>query len=1133
MDPTLSLFPRFVMIAALLPACAMAHDAVKKSFDVPAGSAAQTLRRAASQAGRQIVYDGAALRNVRTPALRGEYTPLEALNRLLAGTELRVEEDAKTGALAVTRKPSAAPPAPSDSPSSANVGPQNDIAQPPSMKTTTPRTWLAGLLLWFATSDPSSAQSTTSAATPSQGDVTVLSPFEVNVGEDTGYQAMSTVSGSRLNTRLKDTAAPISVFTDELLNDIGATSFLELAEWAVGAELNHHEDNANENELLFGTGKINVRGLLAAKGRNFYQWEMSTDTYNTERIEMSSGPNAILFGLGSPGGMFNAMTKRAQTSRDFLTVQNRVGFYHLFRNQLDANKTLIKDKLAIRVNLLKQESESWRQWEWNDSERAHAALTWRVTGNSVFRAEWETGKVHQNTARNYATYLSHQPWTEAHAAALVAAGGNASLIPENSAGGFFNAYRGGSTFTVIPGLPNTVEQQLTVYPIYNTQTGVLYNAQGEVRSRDPVRELVWDDPYSPNHIWVKGPHDYRTQELDTYSLNFETRLAKGLHFEAGYNYQDTMYDHRNNDRKTAPRVDLNLTLPDGSPNPNVGRYFVEGEAQLRIRNLERKTYRGLLSYELNLTEKNPWLGRHRFAALYEDARINTDNARLSLVVAQNNLTGFNASNQDVLANYMRFRTYVDIYDPDSIVWGGPTELVDQPIVMSTPRFLRASQGEQSITGERISTEWAHSTAEDKAFFDDMNSEMAVMQNYWFRDRFITVFGLRREILDRHGIVPLPQLDPTGRVEFGPSNPEHYSNTSRSMSALYHVNKAGNLSLFYNWGSNFRTPDPAHLVVGLVSPPVGRGESQDVGVKFDLLQGRLSGSVLRYQTKGTNLTINAGRPQGMERIFNLLNDADREILDPEGVPLTNATVGKWNLIPSNAVVYDNESEGYELSLVANPTSSLRVFFNYSYTETFGTNAGTHMVAYLDKLMPYAEQFIGQFFTGTRDDVLFYLEQVYDHLYNNQFGRNGYAPRGYNKHKANLRLNYSWKTGRLKGFSLGGGAMWRSAPVIGNLSAGGRQDGEVPLWADAKPFNWADRTPIYGEEEFITFLNFGYQTRFNILGRNTSVVFQVNIDNVLDDTDPVVTSVVPIDEGYRVTGYRFVKPRQINLTTTFKF
>lgn len=970
-------------------------------------------------------------------------------------------------------------------------------------------------------------------------EVMVLSPFEVNVEEDIGYQAQSTLSGSRLNTRLKDTAAPISVFTDELLSDIGATSVLELTEWAVGAEETHNEDAINQNNLQFGTGQLNVRGLPASIGRNFYQWELSSDSFNAERIEMSSGPNAILFGLGSPGGMFNVMTKRAQTHRDFLTFQNRIGSYDLFRNHLDVNKTLIKDKLALRVNLMKQDSKSWRDWEWDDSERAHAALTWRIAGNSVLRAEWETGKVDQNTPRTFSTALTHHAWTEAHAAALAAAGGDPSLIPENSAGGFFNPYRGGDTFTRILPLPATVEQRLPIYPVYNTETGVLYNAEGEVRTRNPPLELVWDDPFIPNHAWIMGPHNTRSQDAETYSLNFETQLAENIFLELGYNYQNTMFDSLGTFVNRGPKADLNLTLPDGSPNPNVGRYFIDQWAQHRIRNLERDTYRALLSYDLDLTKRNPLFGRHRFAGLYEYADIYTDNTRQTLAVAQNNLTGFNASDHDVAANFINFRTYVDINDPASIVWGGPTQFMDEPIVMSTPRFLRPERGEQSITGELISAEWTKSLNEDKAFFDEMISQMVVMQNYWFQDRFITALGVRQEILDRQGIVGQPNRDERGRVIFAPADPEFHRNTSRSLSALYHLNKAGNLSLFYNWGSNFRTPDPLHLVVGLPSPPVGIGESEDIGIKFDLFKGRISGSLLRYETKGTNLTNNAGRPNGIEAIFNRLNNADREILDPEGVPLTDATVGKWNLIPNNAVVYDNESEGYELSLIANPTQNLRVFFNYSYNETFGSNAGTEVVAYLDTVMPYAEQFIGEFFTGDRDDVLFHLERVYDHLFDRQFSRNGFAPLGYNKEKANLRLNYSWQTGFLKGFSLGGGVQWRSAPVIGNIRSGGRQNNEVPLWADAKPFNLSENEPIWGEEELTTHLNMGYTTNVNFGSRRASLTFQIHINNVLDDTDPIVTQVtgafpVPTASASdRIRAYRFVKPRQINLTTTLKF
>jgi len=45
-------------------------------------------------------------------------------------------------------------------------------------------------------------------ATAAPDDAIVLSPFEVKTGDDSGYQAGNTTSGSRLNTKLKDTSAP-------------------------------------------------------------------------------------------------------------------------------------------------------------------------------------------------------------------------------------------------------------------------------------------------------------------------------------------------------------------------------------------------------------------------------------------------------------------------------------------------------------------------------------------------------------------------------------------------------------------------------------------------------------------------------------------------------------------------------------------------------------------------------------------------------------------------------------------------------------------------------------------------------------------------------------------------------------
>lgn len=74
-----------------------------KPYDIPAGEAATTLKQAAKQGGVEIVFPAATVQGVRTVAVKGDFTAREALNRLLAGTELVLVQDEKTGALTVQR----------------------------------------------------------------------------------------------------------------------------------------------------------------------------------------------------------------------------------------------------------------------------------------------------------------------------------------------------------------------------------------------------------------------------------------------------------------------------------------------------------------------------------------------------------------------------------------------------------------------------------------------------------------------------------------------------------------------------------------------------------------------------------------------------------------------------------------------------------------------------------------------------------------------------------------------------------------------------------------------------------------------------------------------------------------------
>ncbi len=100
------LFLRGAWIAAFAfvsAVCACAADAAKKNYQVSAGDAAVTLKQFSEQSGEQIVYPVDAVSGVRTNAVSGELAARDALARLVAGTELRVVQDASTGALAVNR----------------------------------------------------------------------------------------------------------------------------------------------------------------------------------------------------------------------------------------------------------------------------------------------------------------------------------------------------------------------------------------------------------------------------------------------------------------------------------------------------------------------------------------------------------------------------------------------------------------------------------------------------------------------------------------------------------------------------------------------------------------------------------------------------------------------------------------------------------------------------------------------------------------------------------------------------------------------------------------------------------------------------------------------------------------------
>ena len=94
-------------LAMAAPATAQASQQAARAYEIPAQPLSDALVVFASQSGLQVATDGAALRGVRSPGVRGALTPRQALERLLAGTGFTYRLNGSV--VTLERAPQAAP----------------------------------------------------------------------------------------------------------------------------------------------------------------------------------------------------------------------------------------------------------------------------------------------------------------------------------------------------------------------------------------------------------------------------------------------------------------------------------------------------------------------------------------------------------------------------------------------------------------------------------------------------------------------------------------------------------------------------------------------------------------------------------------------------------------------------------------------------------------------------------------------------------------------------------------------------------------------------------------------------------------------------------------------------------------
>ena len=122
----------------------------------------------------------------------------------------------------------------------------------------------------------------------------------------------------------------MSVFTEKFLQDLGITQLEQIVGYTVGAQVETRDDNAvptanasiNGQTLVRG---IAIRGISATQAIDFFKSTPPNDSYRVGRLDESRGPNGILFGISSAGGLINQSSILATTNRDSGRFSYQVG----------------------------------------------------------------------------------------------------------------------------------------------------------------------------------------------------------------------------------------------------------------------------------------------------------------------------------------------------------------------------------------------------------------------------------------------------------------------------------------------------------------------------------------------------------------------------------------------------------------------------------------------------------------------------------------------------------------------------------------------------------------------------------------------------------------------------------------
>jgi outer membrane receptor protein involved in Fe transport len=549
----------------------------------------------------------------------------------------------------------------------------------------------------FVCAQPVSPTAAASGSTSTDEPVVELSPFVVGGSSDVGYEATESLAGTGLKTKLTDLGASVSVINSKFLEDTASTNLRELLVYQTNMETTGFGGNlsgaeaapggvAGEPSLSAGSPGTRVRGLAAAtQARNFFRSFIPMDSYNTERVEINRGANALLFGVGSPAGIINTATLGADLRKQSGSLDFSGDNHGSYRGVLKYNHVLLPNELAIRVGAVHGREKFQQKFAFTDTDRQYVAGAWDIRplrdrgilSSTTVRASYEQGEIASNRPRTLTPSDRLSSWFSSTLPDELEALGAREKVGYDPRTGPFNGFNrtlGTATIGVIENVnrsptlffqdvnatspldnipTNAAGQTVIGRPMVSNNvyypstglTGIAVAAYSREMSRVRTDYGLQDGAfYTSENLTdpsvfdffnntLVGPNSNGLANLEAADISLEQLLFdRKAGFEVAYSRQQWDEGLQSLMPQSAPyiSIDVNTHMWTGEVNPNFGRPFVSTAGRATYSEFEAETARAKAFFELDFRDEERgrlgWLlGRHIVSGLVQQETLTSEN----------------------------------------------------------------------------------------------------------------------------------------------------------------------------------------------------------------------------------------------------------------------------------------------------------------------------------------------------------------------------------------------------------------------------------------------------------------------------------------------------------------------------